>query len=113
MAISKNAARQSRHKRVRAVVKGTTERPRLSIFKSNKFVSAQVIDDTKGTTIASAHGREFKGPQTKQAEAIGAAIAERAKAKGITTVVFDRGGYTYAAQVKALADAARAGGLAF
>jgi large subunit ribosomal protein L18 len=109
---SKNSMRKSRHARVRAVVTGTAARPRLSVFKSNKFVSAQVIDDAKGVTIAAAHGREFKGSQTKQAEAIGAAIAERAKAKGIETVVFDRGGYNYAGQIKALADAARAGGLA-
>jgi large subunit ribosomal protein L18 len=113
MAISKNAARQSRHKRVRAVVKGTSERPRLSVFKSNRFVSAQLIDDAKGVTLAAAHGREFKGPQTAQASSVGKAIAERAKAKGVSAVVFDRGGYQYAAQVKALADAAREGGLAF
>jgi large subunit ribosomal protein L18 len=113
MAISKNAARQSRHKRVRAVVKGTAERPRLSVFKSNRFVSAQLIDDAQGVTLAAAHGREWKGPQTAQAAAVGKAIAERAKAKGVTAVVFDRGGYQYAAQVKALADAAREGGLAF
>lgn len=110
---SKNKKRQSRHKRIRAVVKGTAARPRLSIFQSNKFVSAQVIDDTAGVTLATAHGREFKGSQAVQAAAIGKAIAERAKAKGVTTVVFDRGGYTYAAKVKALADAAREGGLAF
>jgi large subunit ribosomal protein L18 len=110
---NKQELRARRHKRIRANVKGTAARPRLVIYKSNKFVEAQVIDDAKGVTLASAHGREFKGPQTAQAAAIGKVIAERAKAKGVSAVVFDRGGYTYAAQVKALADAARAGGLAF
>jgi large subunit ribosomal protein L18 len=110
---SKNQMRQTRHKRVRAKVKGTEARPRLAIYKSNRFVSAQLIDDTAGKTIASAHGREFKGTPTAQAEAVGKEIAKRATAKGVTAVVFDRGGYAYAAQVKAFADAARAGGLTF
>ena len=110
---NKTEKRARRHNRIRATVKGTAARPRLTVSKSNKFVQAQVIDDAKGVTLASAHGREFKGAQTAQAAAIGKAIAERAKAKGVTAVVFDRGGYTYAAQIKALADAARAGGLNF
>ncbi|HVX91471.1 MAG TPA: 50S ribosomal protein L18 [Candidatus Paceibacterota bacterium] len=105
--------RQRRHKRVRASVKGTEARPRLAIYKSNRFVSAQLINDDNGTTVAAAHGREFKGTLTAQAGAVGTEIAKRASAKGVTKVVFDRGGYAYAAQVKAFADAARAGGLQF
>jgi large subunit ribosomal protein L18 len=111
--ISKEALRARRHNRIRARVSGTAARPRLAIHRSNRFVSAQVIDDVAGKTIAAAHGREFPGAQTLQAAAVGKVIAERAKAAGITTVVFDRGGYSYAAQVKKLADAAREGGLAF
>ncbi len=103
----------SRHKRVRSRVKGTKERPRLAVFRSNKFVSVQLIDDAAGKTIAQAHGREFPGAQSLQAAAIGKAIAERAKKLGVSAIVFDRGGYAYAAQVKSLADAARAGGLSF
>jgi large subunit ribosomal protein L18 len=110
---SKNDLRKRRHARVRARVIGTAERPRLTIFKSNRFVSAQLINDDAGHTLASAHGREFKGSQAAQAAKIGEAIAKRALDAGIKTVVFDRGGYKYAAQVKALADAARAGGLTF
>lgn len=105
--------RERRHIRVRALVKGTSERPRLAVYRSNRFVSAQLIDDTVGKTLAASHGREFKGPQSVQATSVGAAIAEKAKAAGITTIVFDRGGFRYGGQVKALADAARAGGLAF
>ncbi|OGG67688.1 50S ribosomal protein L18 [Candidatus Kaiserbacteria bacterium RIFCSPLOWO2_02_FULL_56_11] len=109
----KNELRQRRHARVRARVIGTRERPRLAVFKSNRFVVAQLIDDEKGHTLASAHGREFKASQVLQATKIGEAIAKRAKEAGISAVVFDRGGYRYAAQIKALADAARAGGLVF
>lgn len=110
---SNSELRKRRHARVRAVIKGTAERPRLAVFRSNRFVSAQLIDDTAGKTIAAAHGREFKGPQSVQATSIGAAIAKVAKAKGIAAIVFDRGGYHYGGQVKALADAAREGGLTF
>jgi large subunit ribosomal protein L18 len=106
-------ARQRRHARVRARITGTEARPRLAVFKSNKFISVQVIDDTKGATIASVHGREFPGALTVQAAAVGAAVAKRAKEKGVSTVVFDRGGYRYTGQIKALADAAREGGLTF
>lgn len=105
--------RKRRHKRVRKAVSGTAERPRLAIYKSNRFVSAQLINDDNGTTLAAAHGRDVKGALTKQAEGVGSEIAKRASAQGITKVVFDRGGYAYAAQVKAFADAARAGGLEF
>ncbi|MBI3571932.1 50S ribosomal protein L18 [Candidatus Kaiserbacteria bacterium] len=110
---TKNQLRQRRHRRVRARVSGTAARPRLAVFKSNRFVSAQLINDEQGTTIAAAHGRDFKGPQLAQAKAVGEAIAKSAKAAGVTHIIFDRGGYQYAAQVKALADAARAGGLTF
>lgn len=105
--------RKRRHARIRALVKGTKERPRLAVFRSNRFVSAQLIDDTVGKTLAASHGREFKGPQSIQAASVGEAIANKAKAAGISTIVFDRGGYRYGGQVKTLADAARAGGLAF
>lgn len=105
--------RKRRHKRVRAHVRGTEARPRLAIYRSNRFLSAQLINDDSGTTVAAAHGREFKGTLTVQAESVGKEIAKRASAKGVTKVVFDRGGYAYAAQIKAFADAARAGGLQF
>ncbi len=110
---SKNDIRKRRHTRIRARVIGTATRPRLSVFRSNRFMSVQLIDDTAGKTLASAHGREFTGPASARAKVIGEEIAKRAKAAGITTVVFDRGGYQYAAQIQALAEAARAGGLIF
>jgi len=105
--------RKRRHIRVRALIKGTAERPRLAVYRSNRFVSAQLIDDTVGKTLATAHGREFKGPQSLQAKAVGEAIAKIAKADGVTSVVFDRAGYRYGGQGKTLADAAREGGLIF
>jgi large subunit ribosomal protein L18 len=105
--------RTRRRIRIRALVKGTTERPRLSVFKSNRFISAQLIDDVKGQTLAASHGRAFQGSQSVQAKAVGEAIAKTAIAAGITTIVFDRGGYRYIGQVKLLADAARTGGLTF
>ncbi|MFA6414593.1 MAG: 50S ribosomal protein L18 [Candidatus Paceibacterota bacterium] len=110
---STSELRKRRHARVRALVKGTTERPRLAVYRSNRFVSAQLIDDTAGKTLAASHGREFPGPQSVQATSVGTAIAKKAVAAGITTIVFDRGGYRYGGQVKALADAARAAGLTF
>ena len=113
MIMTKAQSRFRRHARIRAKVKGTAERPRLAVYKSNRFVSVQLIDDAKGATLAQAHGREFKGSLGAQAAQVGKAIAERAKKAGVTAVVFDRGGYSYAAQVKALADAAREGGLTF
>ena len=105
--------RKRRHLRVRSQIKGTPERPRLAVYRSNRFVSAQLIDDTAGKTIAASHGREFKGPQSVQATSVGEAIAKKAKALGVTAIVFDRGGYRYGGQVKSLADAARAAGLTF
>jgi large subunit ribosomal protein L18 len=109
----KALSRTRRHARVRAKVAGTEARPRLAVYKSNRFISVQLINDDKGITVASAHGREFTGSLGAQAAAVGKAIAERAKKAGVSAVVFDRGGYTYAAQIKALADAAREGGLTF
>jgi len=110
---SNSELRKRRHARVRSMIKGTETRPRLAVFRSNRFVSAQLIDDVAGKTIAASHGREFKGPQSVQAKEVGTMIAKKAVAAGITTIVFDRGGYRYGGQVKTLADAARAGGLAF
>ena len=110
---TKSELRKRRHARVRAIVKGTTERPRLAVYRSNRFVSAQLINDEAGKTIAAAHGREFPGTQSVQAKAVGEAMAKQAKAVGISTVVFDRAGYRYGGQVKTLADAAREGGLVF
>src|SRR3989344_190921 len=110
---SNSELRKRRHARIRATVKGTAERPRLAVFRSNRFVSAQLIDDTAGKTLASAHGREFPGAQSKQATSVGSAIAKKTKVAGIKTVVLDRGGYRYDGQVKSLADATREGGLTF
>ena len=110
---TKNDLRKRRHARVRARIVGTKDRPRLSVFKSNRFMSVQLIDDASGKTIASAHGREFHGSSSDRAKAIGEAIAKRAGAAGVGAIVFDRGGYAYAAQIKALAEAAREAGLKF
>ncbi|HYE23528.1 MAG TPA: 50S ribosomal protein L18 [Candidatus Paceibacterota bacterium] len=110
---SNKELRARRHKRVRAKISGTAERPRLAVAKSNRFIWVQLIDDVAGNTIASAHGREFSGSLGKQAIEVGKAIAERSKKAGVTAAVFDRGGYAYKAQIKALADAAREGGLTF
>lgn len=110
---TKSELRERRHARVRAIVKGTSTRPRLAVYRSNRFVSAQLIDDTIGKTIAAVHGREFKGPQSVQAKEVGKTIAQIAKAAGITAIVFDRAGYRYGGQVKTLADAAREAGLTF
>ena len=103
--------------RIRNKVTGTTERPRLAIFKSQKYIYAQVIDDAAGKTLASASSKDSdssaKGANAAAAKAVGALIAKRAKDKGITRVVFDRGGYLYHGNVKALADSARENGLEF
>lgn len=111
--LTKKELRNRRHARVRSTISGTAERPRLAVYKSNKFISAQLIDDTKGATIAAAHGKSFGGSLTAQAAAVGKAIAEAASKAAISSVVFDRGGYAYAGQVKGLADAAREAGLNF
>ena len=100
--------------RVRKNVNGTAERPRLSVFRSNKQIYAQVINDVTGTTLASASSLGLETmPKTEQAQKVGALLAEKAKAAGITSVVFDRNGFLYHGRVKALADAAREGGLNF
>jgi len=110
-------ARERRHRRIRGKVAGTAERPRLAVFRSNKGVFAQLVDDASGKTIAGASWlglpKAFKGDKTAQAEAVGKAVAEAAKKAGIESVVFDRGGYLYHGRVKALADGAREGGLKF
>jgi large subunit ribosomal protein L18 len=113
---TKPKQRLRRRRRVRAKVHGTAERPRLSVFRSNRGVNAQLIDDVAGRTLAAVNWTEddIKGLQSmEQAKRVGAAIAERAKAAGIETVVFDRGGYQYHGRVKALAEGAREGGLRF
>ena len=103
--------------RIRGKVLGSEQRPRLAIFKSQKYIYAQVIDDAAGRTLASASSKDsdagVKGANANAAKAVGALIAKRAKDKGITRVVFDRGGYLYHGNVKALADAARENGLEF
>ena len=113
--ISKDEIRQRIHTRIRRKVRGTTERPRLAIFRSVAHIYAQVIDDAKGITIVAASSSEkgstATGGNVAAAKEIGKRVAERAKEKGITRVVFDRGGYLYHGRVKALADAAREAGL--
>ncbi len=112
-----NKARVQRHKRVRAKISGTAQRPRLCVYRSNANISAQVIDDVAGVTLASATTTEkdftVYGGNKDAAREIGKKVAERALAKGITEVVFDRGGYVYHGRVQALADGAREGGLKF
>lgn len=117
---NKNGLRQIRHKRVRARVGGTAERPRLSVFRSLRSITAQLIDDTASKTLCQASGREIsdakaEGLTGKSAVSylVGKKLAEKAKAVGIVKVVFDRGGYQYHGRVKALAEGARAGGLEF
>src|SRR5947209_7679818 len=113
----KNEIRGRIHKRIRAKLSGSTERPRLAIFRSVAHIYAQVIDDVKGTTLVSASsvdkGAKTNGGNVAAAKTIGKLVAERAREKGIKTVVFDRGGYQYHGRVKALADAAREAGLEF
>ena len=115
--INKNAKRQKRHVRVRSKISGTPERPRLNVFRSNANIYAQVIDDINGVTLASAStlDKEFEGTagNCEAAKKVGLKVAERAKEKGISAVVFDRGGYLYHGRVAALAEGAREGGLEF
>ena len=106
--------RQKRHRRVRAKVAGTPERPRLSVFKSNTRVVAQLIDDDARTTLAAVSSSEEKGKTPRErAEAAAATLAKKADEKGVKKVVFDRGGFLYAGTIKAFADAARKAGLEF
>ena len=112
-----NKARLKRHNRVRNKISGTPERPRLNVFRSAKHIYAQLIDDVNGVTLASASSLEkdfnVEGTKSDAAKQVGMNVAERAKAKGIENVVFDRGGYVYHGRVKALAEGAREGGLQF
>jgi large subunit ribosomal protein L18 len=117
--LAKNTTRQGVHDRIRKKLQGTAERPRLNVYRSLSHIYVQVIDDMNGKTLVSASTAEGKkadrrtGGNVAAAKAVGKTIAERAKAKGISKVVFDRGGYIYHGRVKALADAAREGGLQF
>ena len=114
--VKKNEERIRRHKRVRKIVSGTPDCPRLNVFRSNANIYAQVIDDTAGKTLCSASSLELKlenGGNSEAAKKVGAAIAEKCKALNIESVRFDRGGYVYHGRVQALADAAREGGLKF
>ncbi|MDR2421421.1 MAG: 50S ribosomal protein L18 [Oscillospiraceae bacterium] len=112
-----NARRLKRHKRVRGRLGGVPERPRLNVFRSGKNIYAQIIDDTRGVTLVSASSveKDFEGPGGNRAGArkVGLAVAAKAKEKGISAVVFDRGGYIYHGRVRELAEGAREGGLEF
>jgi len=115
--LSVRDARLRRHRRVRGKITGSAERPRLVVFRSNRGIEAQLVDDLEAKTLAAASWlqlkRPFKGTKSDQAAEVGKLLAQRAKDAGIETVVFDRGGYLYHGRVKALADAAREGGLTF
>lgn len=117
MAVNKIGRRQKIRSRIRGKISGTTERPRLSVFRSNKEIYVQLIDDTKGSTIAAASTRDKgftrAGNKSEQGKAVGVALAKLAIEKGITEVVFDRSGYLYHGRVKAVAEGAREGGLKF
>jgi large subunit ribosomal protein L18 len=115
--LTKPQARLRRHKRVRGKVAGTADRPRLVVTRSNRGIVAQLVDDSGGRTVASASwlqvAKSFKGNKTAQAAEVGKLLAQKAKAAKVDSAVFDRGGYLYHGRVKALADAAREGGLKF
>ena len=118
--VSSNVVRLRIHERIRKRLAGAPERPRLAIFRSNKHIYAQVIDDSKGTTVTAASTLDVdakkdlkQGGNIAAAKAVGKLVAQRAKAKGIETVLFDRGGYLYHGRIKALAEAAREAGLKF
>ena len=118
MALTKEERRLRIKQRIRKIISGTAERPRMSVYRSNAQISVQLIDDVAGKTILSVSSlsKEFadkKGTKSEQAALVGAAVAEKAKSAGIVNVVFDRNGYLYHGRVKALADAARNGGLNF
>jgi large subunit ribosomal protein L18 len=114
---SRGAARQKRHDRIRLRLRGDADRPRLAVFRSLKHISAQVIDDASGKTLVAATSLEKAlrdaGPKAAEAAAVGKLLAQRAKAAGVTKVVFDRAGYRYHGRIKSLADAAREAGLEF
>lgn len=112
--IIKREKRERRHARIRAKVSGTTSLPRLSVFRSNRFIYAQLIDDSKGLTLASASDMALSGgTKSERAKKVGIALAKEAQAKKIEKVVFDRGGFLYRGRVQALAEGAREGGLVF
>lgn len=115
MALSKLQLRQARKRRIRAKIRGTAERPRMSVFRSLAKLTVQLIDDDAGKTVVSAHTGEIKGANknTDSAKKLGELIAKKAKESKITEVVFDRNAYKYHGRIKALADAAREGGLSF
>ena len=114
--LSPREARARRRRRIRARVSGTQERPRLAVFRSNRGIAAQLVDDVAGVTLASASWMalpDFDGTKIEQAREVGRMLAANAKSAGIERAVFDRGGYLYHGRVKALADSAREGGLVF
>lgn len=117
MNLSKDQKRKRIHLRIRKAINGSPERPRLNVFRSNKYISAQIIDDLAGHTLASASSREEAVPKnitkTEQARIVGKLLAERAAQLNVSGIVFDRSGYLYHGRVKALADGAREGGLNF
>lgn len=116
MSLKKSERRQRIKFRIRKIVSGTAEKPRLSVFRSNKEIYAQIIDDVNGVTLVAASSREkeiTRGTNVETASAVGKLIAERAKAAGVEIVSFDRGGYLYHGRIKSLAEGAREGGLKF
>jgi len=117
MKLTKTEQRKRIHLRIRKSIKGTAEKPRLSVFRSNREIYCQMIDDLTGTTLVAASSRDAEfvreGNKVSQAKAVGQLLAKRAKAENIETCLFDRGGYLYHGRVKALADGAREGGIAF
>ena len=117
MAVSKQDRRNKIRKRVRKAITGTASRPRLSVFRSNKEIYAQIIDDVEGKTLAAASSRDqgvsVEGNKSEQAKLVGKALAEKALKAGVETISFDRGGYLYHGRVKSLAEGAREGGLKF
>ena len=110
---TKISKRTRRHKKIRKILSGTAVRPRLAVFKSNRFIYAQLIDDIKSTTLGAATSKGMKKKALENAKTVGELIAKIALDKKITKVVFDRGGFVYTGHIKALADGARAGGLEF
>ncbi|MEJ6734532.1 MAG: 50S ribosomal protein L18 [Flavobacteriales bacterium] len=113
MAVSKESRRNKIRTRIRATISGTTTKPRLAVFRSNKDIYVQLIDDLNGSTLVAASSKEVSGSKMEQANSVGKSIAEKAMAAGITEIVFDRGGYLYHGRIKALAEGARESGLKF
>ena len=113
--MKRQSTRKTRHKRIKAAIKNNSNRLRLSVFRSNRYVFAQIIDDAKGVTLVSAGDLKSKGKtkKTESAKSVGLELAKMAKSKKIETVAFDRGGYKYQGRVRALAEGAREGGLKF